>query len=57
MPRNEKTPGRIAIRPFAGEESEVVAQAFKSSDMKKPEFYTQAIVLGCKQMKEKEGRK
>lgn len=50
MARNEKNPGRIAIRPFAGKESEVVAQAFKASDMKKSEFYTRAIVLGSEQM-------
>jgi len=57
MARNDKNPGRITIRPFAGAESEVVSQAFKTSEMKRPDFYTQAIVLGCKQMAEKGKRK
>lgn len=48
--RNEANPEKIKIRPFTPDESETVSKNYKGSNLKKPEFYTQAIVLGCKQL-------
>ena len=52
MARNERNPEKITIRKFTAEEAAKVTEAYKSSDLKKPEFWTQAIVAGCKLMKE-----
>lgn len=51
MARNEKDPEKIRIRKFTAEEAEKVAEAYKASDLKRPEFWTQAIVAGCQQLK------
>ena len=48
--RNEANPEKIKIRPFTPDESETVSKNYKESNLKKPEFYTQAIVLGCQQL-------
>lgn len=50
MARNEKAPERIAIRAFTSLEAELVTKAYKGSDLKKPDFWTNAIVIGCAQM-------
>ena len=48
MARNEKNPEKITIRPFTSSEAETVSKAYKISDLKKPDFWTRAIVAGCK---------
>ena len=56
MARNERSPEKITIRKFTPEEAAEVTRAYKSSDLKKPEFWTQVIVAGCQQMKKEVAR-
>lgn len=56
MARNEKNPEKITIRPFTSSEAETVTKAYKSSDLKKPDFWTKAIVAGCESIARQEAR-
>lgn len=50
MARNEKNPEKITIRPFTSAEAETVSKAYRNSDLKKPDFWTRAIVAGCERI-------
>ena len=50
MARNESSPKKLVIKPFTPEEAEVVTRAYKESNLKKPDFWTDAILKGCAQI-------
>lgn len=56
MARNERNPEKITIRKFTAEEAAKVTEAYRSSDLKKPEFWTQVIVAGCQQLRKEVSR-
>ena len=57
MARNESCPKKLVIKPFTPEEAEVVTRAYKESSLKKPDFWTDAILKGCAQINRDRGTK
>lgn len=57
MARNESSPKKLVIKPFTPEEAEVVTRAYKESNLKKPDFWTDAILKGCAQINRNGGTK